>query len=734
MNILWKILLSYLLGHINFNIFCIATTLDYECENSTSLVERIVIGLNKHNYGNDETKFWSKTFNDGSNQKFDHSVDLPDGAKFVIKNIDIIGIPLKNVYVDKDDTIHDIHSSFRYYLCPISSIKKNWFYFNNYKKDQPIINLDGTNRCSVGHCEMGLLLYYSNGDANVLKGGGTANRGLYVEFEGGSIYPLLFKQAKSNDKNMALVACPYINWMSKYGISKYQPAEYIKNFFPIIPQDDFDRHRFIPTFKYSSKKLPGKKNANDRDVKVFICGTIKQSKFPDVEVGFDLEKANEQKSFPITFDGTNVLCDSKDIKDDYVFGYIPSDKIVLGTSEEISYFSSENKFYSGQYLLVYNKNEIIERRKELKRMDNGNTPNNEYDSHSWDYGEKFYFNPKCIGEVENIVATLKLKVGDNVVDGVLNQDSNIISHEINEIIGTTTLGCHPFMNQVYDDRFSDFYSKRFKTFIQRIEDENGKAVEEPKKETIEIFDGSKTIFGKYKCTIEEGITFGKIKSSEFIITSKYGENAKNTINALKTDKDVIKCLNKNERDAPLFEMIVVIKTDKTYKYIKKNNINEDFKLTHEYVILKLKDNEVMIDNTKFECIYKKDGVISSRKVVTINVKSDVEKVKGSNSSTLIICGIGAVVVLLLVIIVIVIVVKIKQKQKANLLAKVSDGISTSPMPKKKLNVSKNKSKSKSSKTSSSYSTSKSISNSTSKSNSKSASKSTSKSTHNSKTK
>uniref|UniRef100_A0A0K0EHJ7 Uncharacterized protein n=1 Tax=Strongyloides stercoralis TaxID=6248 RepID=A0A0K0EHJ7_STRER len=741
-SIFKKILLYYLLWHINFNIFSPhfknflvvygKRSGNYYCSSETTWGElRISTHLKLHIENEREDEFFVKTFFQKGAAKFSHTVDLPNGAKLIINNLENFEIPLKKVYKDRHGNVHNIDHAVKYILCPVSRTNGVWFYFREYRHHKLFRTFWGSNICSFGHCEIGLLFYASGTDEKKLEKGGTVNEGLYVVFTGGDEYPLLFYHPKSNGLNMALVACQYINWISKYSLSKFQPADFIKDFFPKVPYEDYDRHIFVPTFKYEKRKLPGNGKSNDQEVDAFICGLIKQKEYPDVEVGYKLQKSSEKTSVPLTFDGTKISCDSNDIKDEYVFGYLPPDKTILKKDGDLSYFSSEKKLYSGQYLLVYNKNEIIERRKQLLDMQKNHVHNVDYDYLAWDHQEKFYFNPTCIGTLEDVDATLKLKIGETIPQGNLMEDKKTISYEINKISESTTLSCHAIKDGSVDERYSNFYNKRFKTFIHKIEDETGKAVDETPLEVIKVIPGATNFYGKYKCTVEKGIDFKKIKSTEFVITSKFGKDNEDIIIALKTDKDVIKCPVKNERNASLGEMVVSVSKDKIYNYNYENGTSDDFKITHEYIILQAKSNSEIVNNTKFECIYKVSGEISSKKVFTIHIKNNIGVVDKKTKSFFIpiICGVAGFIILILIIVAIVTVLNIKKRKKSKLLSRASSATSASSMSRSKMSglssTSNSKSKSRFSNTKSNSKSS--VSTSSSKTGSSISSTSTSKS-------
>uniref|UniRef100_A0A0N4Z975 Uncharacterized protein n=1 Tax=Parastrongyloides trichosuri TaxID=131310 RepID=A0A0N4Z975_PARTI len=138
--------------------------------------------------------------------------------------------------------------------------------------------------------------------------------------------------------NFKATACPYTNWVSRYGLLKFIPENHImENGF--FEKKNDKAHIVVPIYP--------RKN----DLNFFVCGTWKQPKIPDIKIGFSLLPDDNGMDHLSDVDalGDSLTCDGTNKADKYYhFGYMTEESNFAGKKE-----SKRNR--AANILVVYTK-------------------------------------------------------------------------------------------------------------------------------------------------------------------------------------------------------------------------------------------------------------------------------------------------------------------------------------------------------------------------------------------
>uniref|UniRef100_A0A0K0EMG0 Ig-like domain-containing protein n=1 Tax=Strongyloides stercoralis TaxID=6248 RepID=A0A0K0EMG0_STRER len=616
----------------------------------------------------DENKYYKVYTNIFDKNKFNVTLHLDNGVILTLKKVHFIEVPLEKLYAlintaNGRDFHYTDQSGIAFLYCPINKLEEHTYYFTNYNGKISINKLYGSNRCSLGYCELGLYLYKNNTSPDKLNQGGTIDNALYIALKAGPGMALIFHHVKIYKDAFPLVPCPYINWILKLFETSFVPSYYV-NRDTIELKEDFDRHRLVPAFMQTYQKV----GLFHELMPAFICGNIKQQENSDVPVGFQIIKSNEPSpTGSVKTDNDKILCMNQDISKYYLFGFLNNTYNIDSDVPIMKYLKNDFKFYSEQIIYAYDHEEVLRDREKALQSKDPSPKASLFDRAYFD-NQIYYYKPICYGKVNNKSAILKPKVSSIVQRESGEMVFKIANQGVN---AGSKISCHAVVDDDYNGRFSEFYAKRYRTKIQRIKDSKGQPVNENKVYEIPIIDDADKFYGTYKCELENPGSVDLILEKEFVILPGEALIYKKDIYISSNDKDALKCDLKSKENLELSELRVNIDDEKIlkYNYFEKEESNEIFKLKKDYVTYKPSSFKDLKNGTVLSCIFGLPGGNNSLYITTYYLK-DVETSDSnddsSNTKMFIIIGCAAGGLVIFIIIIAIIIVVIKKKKTAPL--------------------------------------------------------------------
>uniref|UniRef100_A0A0N4ZAM0 Peptidase n=1 Tax=Parastrongyloides trichosuri TaxID=131310 RepID=A0A0N4ZAM0_PARTI len=430
-----------------------------------------------------------------------YNVKVGEDKVLTIKNVKNIDITVEQIYKDQNNFV-SIQKIIHFNLCPESIVEDETYYFDGYEKVAKIrkLNINEGIKCGIKRCNIGLFFFKKITTEQELLNVTEINDGFFINIKSTSFdAPILFQGVKASSDVMALVPCPYINWISVHSKSKFVPSLYVKNEFPGL-EKNYDRHKLTITSVIKEKNIAG------RNKKHFICGTLEQMGSSSIEIGFELADPAPLAKETLTVKDDSILCGTNDVTNSYVFGYFKE--------------TNDVEFYKS---ITSKRSAAI----------NGITNSDMYTDTDEEYFKEATLShaPKCIGTFADPDAYLQVVIDgkarkiDETIDDVLN-----FKMDANEMAASNELKCSSFfVNEDYNKYFvlKDFYAKKFNIKIQRLRDSEGKDVTEDKKDSIQLT--GTEMYGVYRCGIEGGPQ-GNMKDLTFKIFSKGASESEDVVN------------------------------------------------------------------------------------------------------------------------------------------------------------------------------------------------------------
>uniref|UniRef100_A0A0N4ZMZ6 6-cysteine protein n=1 Tax=Parastrongyloides trichosuri TaxID=131310 RepID=A0A0N4ZMZ6_PARTI len=628
---------------------------NYVCQDRNNQDERFVIldGKDPIDENLAESFFRRHKLSDTSRHDKDITIQLGEGKTLTVKNVNIIKIILKDLFVPEGRNNYvKLYTFLNFLFCPIRKIENKIYFFDSIKiEDNGLRKYDQTTRCTVEYCNIGLYLYEENTEVGTLLKGGTINKAFYVAIvpekneEFFSFYGLKFTV---NVK--ALLKCPYKEWFHKHSSATFEPMEYITDEFPGVG----NRHKYVPG--YAERNL--EKIHQDQNSKGFICGRVRQLKpLPTFNVGFEYGMNNDIiKSTNVRFDNGILFCGSNDLKDYYVFGYL-SKRYQLIEGPEWKYFKDNIKLHYGQLLYAYKKSDVDERY-------------NNFDANK-------AIPPSCIGENKELPATLKLNINGSPVSefkSVVEEDGTyVFYYMIDEIKGTEVklLSCYANLDNHKNDAFNEYYAKNYRFNIIMKKTIDKRIVSTPS-EFEKSINKDNDFYGIYACKTTSQTPNKMLKESNIVIVPANNQVLRLIKKIVQAKAEELRCMKEDIEGNKLIQMDVTIPTQKVIKFFikDKKKTNFDEAILYYYYI---PDNKIKYQNeTKLKCHYGNE----TRKIF-IEITHDVNEGPPKNFPTsddkllLYVAGSLGITGLILIIIGAVVAILIKKKRKKRRLKELS---------------------------------------------------------------
>uniref|UniRef100_A0A0N4ZKD8 EGF-like domain-containing protein n=1 Tax=Parastrongyloides trichosuri TaxID=131310 RepID=A0A0N4ZKD8_PARTI len=643
---------KFLLLLLIFNVSQI-NGFDYPCiGSSSSFVETIgYIATNSESYT--------------SNQYTNSSFKLKDSKVFLFKKNkeNIGGFDLSNVPVALAD-IKDVLGSdivgfsrgIYFGLCPSNQASSSVYYPYGYKETLVVKKYDHPTRCSLYHCEIGLYFFQRSTTEDNFVTALKVEQSFYIGFEKRNDgKPFLLDTFDYENIIFPLYACPYFNWIAKLSLAGFIPSDHLINDNGFVTKTNELRHIFTPIYP---------RKTGD---KYFICGSIKQPEGLDtILVGYKINHKVDLGMNPF-FDNNEInenKCGNDNLEPGNTFSYSPGGLNFEDSNALMRYMGKSIKYYSGQYLMVYDL-----------------APLNEIESNS-DWRTKYYelyekhrrtFVPSCIKKVGDVEATLKFKYNGKILS--LNEDifeNKKIEYVVIKKIERSEkplVKCHAVPNKyVTDPRYEDFYKYRYKTILQK-----GRLTKNKESSSsINFFTGTQhlyEIYGFFHCVIGVSHEVPLIKTTEFVILPTSQEIVEEVIETKSIPSADTSCKIKLLDVGELIEMSVQVPGDGVTKY---KGSKDKFSDKGNLRIFKKLD-PLKANGTIFECIYKALG--KNFLTVKRTIIFDSSEFLSHLRMRIIIIGIISSVVIIVVFILVGVTIfsylKIKKRKRSNLLSQAT---------------------------------------------------------------
>uniref|UniRef100_A0A0K0G1Y9 Ig-like domain-containing protein n=1 Tax=Strongyloides venezuelensis TaxID=75913 RepID=A0A0K0G1Y9_STRVS len=575
------------------------------------------------------------------------SEDINVLAKKVIK----LMIPLESLYFNYYNVPVDFKNNINFLFCPLEFASKLGVFNENYEEKAIGKYVNGT-RCSVYKCDIGpfpMVNSHANISHRILIDK-ELEKVFFIGFQTSpnkNIDYIFFYNAgkPAGNINIVLVACPYKNWIRKQSSAKFIPSKYVKNDFPSLP-NDMDRHKLVPTFILEN--ISRGQNFPSRNT--FTCGRLEQyEKLADptpIKIGYEFDQLEDISSQFLTIEGEELFCGDVDITDHYIFTFLNSTDIFNSSEPNMEYVTSIKSvnFYVNQKIYAYDKEYILSK----------------YN----DSAEEFFdtdndlpiFPPSCIANHRVEIAKLKLKIGSTIVNSKFKKDKftgeNIETYTVSvKEQKDQELSCHAVLLKNSDDRYTNFYNKKYSTRIKKIKDANGKPYSGNASTAIKITESIEEVAGVYTCTIYNSKVH-EILDSEFHILpgelDPYIKKVKNN----KPNKHLYRCTTINMMsNQTLIEMNVTHQGKKTMSFQFSNkNRNKNFKKYKHYVIYNPDDESRFNLPTEIKCTYMNFSSIDNPTVEQNIQTYHTDNTRHSISSIIFIpIGFGTILIILIVI-------------------------------------------------------------------------------------
>uniref|UniRef100_A0A0N5B6Y0 EGF-like domain-containing protein n=1 Tax=Strongyloides papillosus TaxID=174720 RepID=A0A0N5B6Y0_STREA len=276
--------------------------------------------------------------------------------------------------------------------------------------------------------------------------------------------------------NLYAVICPSKNWVSEYGLTKYNPNNHFMIHFSDGITDSFDRH-----IKLMNPWNRGEDN-------FCLCGHLEQNFGPSLDIGYNYYQyyASEPTLFvdeySLVFENNTLICEEWDIFNKNVVAFIISIPQYNFQSNRttVHQLTKHSKFYSGEIIAIM----VLE---EMKGW---------YDENDG-FNDKFEVQTYC--NVPNFNANLRLRINDTLqelttIDDDIYGEIDSFTIDYKTIINNIPADCYLERDKQVFPQFQDLYVKNLRLHLQ-IYDEDDKKYYGV--EALKLLESNK----KYKCSL-----------------------------------------------------------------------------------------------------------------------------------------------------------------------------------------------------------------------------------------
>uniref|UniRef100_A0A0N4ZKD7 Peptidase A1 domain-containing protein n=1 Tax=Parastrongyloides trichosuri TaxID=131310 RepID=A0A0N4ZKD7_PARTI len=607
-------------------------------------------------------------------------------GKFTLKNIPAVLAHIDDV-LNSDFLGHGTGIYFG--ICPSTTSTTSIYYPYGYTNNLSVRNYDFPTRCSLWHCEMGLYIQKKDTTKFSLLDQKSVDYVFFIGFKNRKDRkPFLLDQFTYGKLQFYLYACPYYNWVAKLSLTGFEPSPYLENDNGFLHRVDESRHIFTPI--YQRKKSDG----------YFICGEIVQpDQLERIPVGYGITYDANLKLSSILVNNNykSTACNDIKLSPEFTFSYSPEGLNFEDQNAFMRYMGKKMRFYSGQYLMGYNLEEI----KSIAFGDGGGSS-----LQGLFERDKKVVKPSCIKKVLDVNATLRFKFNSKVLPqkkyNIRGKKVEYLTMKKIKSSDKYVVGCHAVPDDyLEDERFEDFYLYRYRTKLHKGRFFKGKK----NMKNIQFLNGQQhpyEIYGYFHCLLDVNKKIDYIKASEFFIIPDSQVNVVEIVEASAIPSTDTACNMTILEIADLKEMNVQEPGEGIvhFKYAK-----EKFSDYGGYRIYR-KLEGVNANGTVIECYYTAFGkdFMKVKKIIIFDSAKLRSELKKRNIIIGVISVVSIIILILLVIITLYTFTRIKNKKRSNLFSLASSTSSASsfsrsstPTPKmdttrNKANESKNKSK------------------------------------------
>uniref|UniRef100_A0A0K0EZ94 EGF-like domain-containing protein n=1 Tax=Strongyloides venezuelensis TaxID=75913 RepID=A0A0K0EZ94_STRVS len=354
-----------------------------------------------------------------------------------------------------------------------------WIPKNEMNRSFKLSDIPNEFHCNLKECKIGLLSINNDETSMHSHGDVLPNDFIYISLEIANNkrrFQLGTITVPTYIHNLYAVICPSNNWVSEYGLVKYNPNNHSMIHFPDGTIDFLDRH-----IKLMNPWNRGEDN-------FCLCGHLEQKFGLPLDIGYNYYQyyASEPTLFvdeySLIFENDTLLCEEWDIFNKNVVAFIISipEYNFQSNRTTVHQLTRHSKFYSGEIIAIM----VLEEIKGWYAENDG-------------FNDKFEIQTYC--NVPNFNANLRLRINESL------QELKTIDDDIYGEIDSFTIDYKIVKNDIpadcyleYDKQgflqFQDLYVKRFRTSLQMYDEDDKKYFDVV---VLKLLESNK----KYKCSL-----------------------------------------------------------------------------------------------------------------------------------------------------------------------------------------------------------------------------------------
>uniref|UniRef100_A0A0K0G4C7 6-cysteine protein n=1 Tax=Strongyloides venezuelensis TaxID=75913 RepID=A0A0K0G4C7_STRVS len=571
----------------------------YKCSYRYGLYNDAYVEFGKYDYKED-TMNYANHFGGMTLHKNDHN-QYPILGSYLEEKLGFITVTA--VYVNGDELKKGFQGKQKLWIMICNLNHKYIFYpqgdpykegFNAY--------YDRPTRCSLWTCELGLYFMDNYMEADHVLEKSDTRQAYYIGINTVNQNDhLIFKTFEYEGEHFPLIPCPIAGWIHPTNIMKFEPNEYvINNGIPI--SNDNGRHALVLAIPSNGYK------------DIVYCGDINQIIFEDVHVGLQIRQKKDHTDYKeIRFEeGMKIKCDGNFADLKHVHIYTPPDTSYFGNQMTGLRINPKSYYvHSGERIITFNED------KYLKTFDSYHINYQLEDDY---YDKRESIQPECIGKVEDIDATLKFTINNDVIDyESYPTGGNYIKIDVSKRNQKIQVGCEAVSDNT-DPRFKEFYKFRYEYRLMRITNTTKGVTESEEVKHINTNLSPVNIFGVYSCEMKPPHSNTKIKSYKFILLPKINRIIEKNVKVSSNSFHFMSCPKFYMGIGKIVDINVKLNNGREFKLSDSPRSMEE---TRDYYIVKLTDKN-HIDKTIISCHYNafEKEFVTVRKVLYYSMHDD----------------------------------------------------------------------------------------------------------------
>uniref|UniRef100_A0A0N5B303 6-cysteine protein n=1 Tax=Strongyloides papillosus TaxID=174720 RepID=A0A0N5B303_STREA len=601
MNITFRsfVIILYSIAFLNVALCREARHDRYKCSYRYGLYNHAYIEFGHYNYKED-TMHHGSHFGGMTLNKNDHN-QYPILNDYLKEKLGFNTVTV--AYVNGNDLTKGFWGKEKFWMM-ICNLNDKYMYYPQGDPNKEEFNeyYDRPTRCSLWTCELGLYIMDNYMEADHVLEKSATRQAFYIAINTHNQYDsLIFKTFEYEGEHFPLIPCPIAAWIHPTNIMKFKPNEYVtKNGIPI--DHDRDRHALVLAIPSNGSK------------DIVYCGEISQIIFKDVHVGLQLWQTKSHTDYKkVQFEeDMKIKCDGNFVDLELVHIYTPPGTSYFGNQMTGLRINPKSYYvHSGERIITFNKEKYI---KTIEPHYVNSQIEDDY------YEKRMSIKPECVGKVEDIDATLKFTINNEVVDFKnYPTGGNYIKIDVSKRNQKIRVGCEAVSDNS-DTRFKEFYKFRHEYRPMRITNTTNGETESKEVKHINTNLSPVSIFGLYSCEMKPPHSNTKIKGSTFILLPKIKRIIEKNVKVSSNNLHLMSCPKFYMGIGKLVDIDVKLKNGREFKLRDSESSMEE---TRDYYIVKL-TGKSQIDKTIISCHYNayEKEFVTIRKVLQYSTHDD----------------------------------------------------------------------------------------------------------------